>query len=277
MGVKLLAVGARRRVALASPLARSADYLESRRGPDGGVAEPGGRADAGPDRLDDPGAAGRSAATPDQLARARATSARRPPAEDVDADALVRALALGDERSCSTRLEAERPPGRADRAARQLDGLERARAPRRRAARPAARRPLPPRTPAAERRLALDPRRCSRTRTTRRPSSRRSGRGRARPRRSARRSRSSAASRRRDGGFRLVPGRAARRAVDGLGDPGPSSPPDAKPPARPRSATSRALRRARRQLPLLERYAVTPVWVTAQVLPALAGKPFPLR
>jgi hypothetical protein len=25
------------------------------------------------------------------------------------------------------------------------------------------------------------------------------------------------------------------------------------------------------------RYATTPVWVTAQVLPALAGKPFPLR
>jgi len=25
-----------------------------------------------------------------------------------------------------------------------------------------------------------------------------------------------------------------------------------------------------------KRYAVTPVWVTAQVLPALAGKPFPL-
>ena len=36
----------RQRVALATPVAQSADYLESRRGIDGGVSEPGGRADA---------------------------------------------------------------------------------------------------------------------------------------------------------------------------------------------------------------------------------------
>jgi hypothetical protein len=38
-----------------------------------------------------------------------------------------------------------------------------------------------------------------------------------------------------------------------------------------------SLRRADGSFRYSKRYATTPVWVTAQVLPALAHKPFPLR
>ena len=81
--------------------------------------------------------------------------------------------------------------------------------------------------------------------------------------------------RNRDGGFELSPGRgsdaqstawavqafvAARRAV-------------------PRGAIAylRRLRRPDGSFRYSRRYVTTPVWVTAQVLPALARKPFPLR
>jgi uncharacterized protein YfaS (alpha-2-macroglobulin family) len=79
----------------------------------------------------------------------------------------------------------------------------------------------------------------------------------------------------RDGGFGLVRGRA----------------PDAQSTAwaiqaflaagvKPGAPAWRALARLRRpdgSYRYSARYATTPVWVTAQVLPALAGKPFPLR
>ena len=76
-----------------------------------------------------------------------------------------------------------------------------------------------------------------------------------------------------DGGFALVRGREsdaqstawAIQAFVAAGAPVPEG----------AFAYLRELRRSRWQLPLLARYAVTPVWVTAQVLPALLKKPFP--
>jgi len=78
-----------------------------------------------------------------------------------------------------------------------------------------------------------------------------------------------------DGGFALVPGRSsdaqstawAIQAFLATGkEPGPRA---------FRYLTS--LRRADGSYRYSKRYAVTPVWVTSQVLPALARKPFPLR
>jgi prenyltransferase beta subunit len=82
-------------------------------------------------------------------------------------------------------------------------------------------------------------------------------------------------SQNRDGGFSLVPGRAsdaqstawALQAFAGA---------HAKPPKGARAFLLR-MRRPDGSFRYSARYAVTPVWVTAQVLPALAGKPFPLR
>jgi prenyltransferase beta subunit len=78
-----------------------------------------------------------------------------------------------------------------------------------------------------------------------------------------------------DGGFRLVPGRepdaqSTAWAIQGLLAAG----------VEPGRAAYRYLARLRRpdgSYRYSKRYAVTPVWVTAQVIPALARKPFPLR
>lgn len=78
-----------------------------------------------------------------------------------------------------------------------------------------------------------------------------------------------------DGGFELTPGRGSDAqstawAIQALRATGQRVPPSAY----------RYLARLRRpdgSYRYTARYAVTPVWVTAQVLPALAGKPFPLR
>jgi hypothetical protein len=78
-----------------------------------------------------------------------------------------------------------------------------------------------------------------------------------------------------DGGFALTPGRAADAqstawaiqafvAAD-------------KEPGRRAFRYLAGLRRADGSYRYSKRYAVTPVWVTSQVLPALAHKPFPLR
>ena len=78
-----------------------------------------------------------------------------------------------------------------------------------------------------------------------------------------------------DGGFALVAGPRLRRAVDRVGDPGVPRRRQA-----PGQAAFRYLARLRRpdgSYRYSTRYAVTPVWVTSQVLPALARKPFPLR
>ena len=79
----------------------------------------------------------------------------------------------------------------------------------------------------------------------------------------------------RDGGFALSPGRASDAqstawAIQALLAAG----------RRPGTAAYRFLARMRRadgSYRYSAAYATTPVWVTAQVLPALAGKPFPLR
>ena len=132
------------------------------------------------------------------------------------------------------------------------------------------------RAPAEERRLVVDPRGAPDSNDTAAaiqalraagvaPDRARSGAG----------SRYLRRAQRRDGGFALAPGRAAGRAVDGVGDPGVR---------RGRQGTGRAafrylaqLRRADGSYRYSKRYAATPVWVTSQVLPALARKPFPLR
>jgi energy-coupling factor transport system substrate-specific component len=48
-------------------------------------------------------------------------------------------------------------------------------------------------------------------------------------------------------------------------------------PGRPAYAYLAHLRRPDGSYRYSARYATTPVWVTSQVLPALAGRPFPLR
>ena len=79
----------------------------------------------------------------------------------------------------------------------------------------------------------------------------------------------------RDGGFELVEGRGSDAqstawAIQALLAAGEKPPPAA-------FAYLARLRRADGSYRYSARYAVTPVWVTAQVLPALARRPFPLR
>jgi hypothetical protein len=77
------------------------------------------------------------------------------------------------------------------------------------------------------------------------------------------------------GGFRLVAGRApdaqsTALVVQAFVAAG------ARPPARAFTFLA-SLRRPDGSYRYSKRYSVTPVWVTSQVLPALARKPFPLR
>jgi squalene-hopene cyclase-like protein/prenyltransferase/squalene oxidase-like repeat protein len=78
-----------------------------------------------------------------------------------------------------------------------------------------------------------------------------------------------------DGGFALVPKRASDAqstawAIQAFIAAG-------KGPGRRAYHYLAHLRRADGSYRYSSRYAITPVWVTAQVLPALAGRPFPLR
>jgi len=78
-----------------------------------------------------------------------------------------------------------------------------------------------------------------------------------------------------DGGFALTPGRASDAqstawAIQAFLAAG-------KEPGRKTFRFLASLRRADGSYRYSKRYAVTPVWVTSQVLPALARKPFPLR
>jgi hypothetical protein len=268
VGVKLVAAALVGVVLAASPLARSADYLESRRGPDGGVAEPGGQPDATLTAWTILAlrAAGRD---PGQAAR---NYVRGADPGDVTQTAL-RALALGDERLLD-RLEAERrPDGRigplvnstawsvlALRAAGRPAGSATVRyllaRQRKSGGWPWHPRGAPDSNDTAVVLQAL----------------RSAGvRGRV-LQRGARYLRSLQA---RDGGFRLVPGRepdtqSTAWAIQGLLAAG------AKPGPKAYRYFS-AMRRADGSYRYSKRYAVTPVWVTSQVLPALAGKTFPLR
>lgn len=79
----------------------------------------------------------------------------------------------------------------------------------------------------------------------------------------------------RDGGFELNEGRASDAqstawAIQGLLAAG-------RAPGLPAYAYLARLRRADGSYRYSTRYATTPLWVTSQVLPALARKPFPLR
>jgi hypothetical protein len=79
----------------------------------------------------------------------------------------------------------------------------------------------------------------------------------------------------RDGGFALAPGRGSDAqstawSIQAFLAAG-------KTPGRPAYAYLARLRRADGSYRYSAKYAVTPVWVTAQVLPALVGRPFPLR
>ena len=81
--------------------------------------------------------------------------------------------------------------------------------------------------------------------------------------------------RNRDGGFELTHGRGSDAqstawAVQAFVAAG-------KPPPRGALTYLRGLQRADGSFRYSRQYATTPVWVTAQVLPALARKPFPLR
>jgi hypothetical protein len=267
VGVRLLAVAAAA-VALATPLGQSADYLESRRGADGGVSEPGGRADAALTSWTilalravgrDPGRESR------EYVRSSAPA-------DVTQTAL-RALALGDEQLLA-RLEAERRPdgrigplvnstawsvlalrgeGRPAGAA-TLRFLLRQQ--RRNGGWPWNPRGAPDSNDTAVVVQAL-----------------RAAGVRGRPlARGARFLRSLQAK---DGGFQLVRGRepdaqSTAWAIQGLLAAGVK-------PGRAAYRYLAGLRRADGSYRYSKRYAVTPVWVTAQVVPALAGKTFPLR
>jgi hypothetical protein len=253
-------------LALTTPIAQSAEYLESRRGSDGGVSEPGGRADASLTAWTilalravgrDPGRAARE-------------YVRTAPPEDVTQTAL-RALALGDEELLN-RLEAARQPdGRigplvnstawsvlALRAAGRSAGAATVRYLLRQQ-RETGGWSWHPRGAADSNDTAvvIQALRAAGVR----------GRPLTRGARFLRRLQAS------DGGFRLVSGRAPDAqstawAIQGLLAARIS----------PGKAAYRYLARLRKtdgSYRYSKRYAVTPVWVTAQVLPALAGKPFP--
>ena len=255
-------------LALATPITQSADYLESRRGPDGGVSEPGGRADAALTAWTilalrsigrDPGRASR------EYVRTAAP-------EDMTQTAL-RALALGDEQLLNRLDAARQPDGRigplVNSTAWSVLAL-------RAAGRPAGRATVRyllrrqrktggwswhPRGPpdSNDTAVAIQALRAAGVR----------GRPLSRGARFLRRLQAPS------GGFRLVPGRepdaqSTAWAIQGLLAAG----------LRPGPAAYRYLARLRRpdgSYRYSKRYAVTPVWVTAQVVPALAGKPFPLR
>jgi Prenyltransferase and squalene oxidase repeat len=255
-------------VALTTPLSQSADFLESRRGSDGGVSEPGGRADASLTAWTilalravgrDPGRASRE-------------YVRTAPQQDVTQTAL-RALALGDE-GLLDRLEAERrPDGRigplVNSTAWSVLALKAAGRP----GGPATVRylltrqranggwPWHPRGAADSNDTAVVIQALRAVGIRGRPITR-----------GVRFLRRLQAA---DGGFRLVPGRepdaqSTAWAIQGLLAAGVE-------PGRAAYRYLARLRRADGSYRYSKRYAVTPVWVTAQVVPALARKPFPLR
>jgi hypothetical protein len=80
--------------------------------------------------------------------------------------------------------------------------------------------------------------------------------------------------RNRDGGFELSPGRGSDAQSTAWAVQAFIA--ARRPPPRGALSYLRSLRRRDGSFRYSKRYATTPVWVTAQVLPALAGRPFPL-
>jgi hypothetical protein len=255
-------------LALVTPLGQTADYLEARRGADGGVSEPGGRPDAALTAwtilaLE---AAGRD---PGREAREYVVAAAP---GDVTQTAL-RALATRDGRLLDRLEAARRPDGRigplvnstawsvlALRSAGRPTGAKTVRYLLSRQGKsggwPWHPRGAPDSNDTAVVMQAL-----------------RASGIRGRPlTRGARFLRTLQAK---DGGFRLVPGRepdaqSTAWAIQGFLAAGVD-------PGRAAFRYLASLRRADGSYRYSKRYGVTPVWVTAQVVPALARKPFPLR
>ena len=255
-------------VVLATPVGRSVDYLESRRGPDGGVSEPGGRPDAALTAW----TILALRAVDHDAGRAAREYVRAAAPGDVTQTAL-RALALGDERLLEQLEAARRPDGRigplvsstawsvlALRGAGRPAGVKTVRYLLARQ-RPSGGWSWHPRgaPDSNDTAVVLQALRAEGVR----------GRPLARGVRYLRRLQA------RNGGFRLVPGRepdaqSTAWAIQGLLAAGVQ-------PGRPAFRYLASLRRSDGSYRYSKRYAVTPVWVTAQVLPALAGRPFPLR
>jgi Prenyltransferase and squalene oxidase repeat len=254
-------------VALATPVGRSADYLESRRAPDGGVSEPGSRADAALTAWTilalraagrEPGSASRDyvrTAAPGDVTQTalralalnatelldRLDASRRP-------DGRIGPLVNSTAWSVLALRGAGRPAGA--KTIRYLLGHQ-----RKNGGWPWHPRGSPDSNDTAVVIQAL----------------RAAGVG-GRP--LARGARYLRGLQARDGGFRLVPGRepdaqSTAWAIQGLLAAGVK-------PGRAAYRYLASLRQPDGSYRYSKRYAVTPVWVTAQVLPALAGKPFPL-
>ena len=264
MGLKLAAMASS---ALALAAATPADYVASRQQTDGGFAEPGARSDA--------------ALTAWAVLGLKA--AGRPPDGTV---VYLRDAPVADTTDLALRVMALRAVGESPEPF--LTRLRRQRRSNGRIGslvnstiwgvlalpRGAASRPLSARTPAAIRRLVVGPERRaglqrhgsghSGTPLERRPGP--SDPARALVHSQPHRKERWCSTRRRS---------RAGRPVDGLGDPGL--------PRRRRQASCRclpllaSLRRPDGSHRYSRRYAVTPAIVTAQVLPALSRKPFPLR
>ena len=206
---------------------------------------------------------------PGSLAYLQAQEPTLQTANDIALVALARAGARRAAGRAARASACEGASERPDRRDAQLDVLGRARA------RPLDRRRRRASSWRSRRRAAASRGTCtaSPTRTTRRRRSRRCASRACTARRSRARCASCARSRTRDGGFELTHGRGSDAqstawAIQGLVAAG-------RTPPRSAFAYLARLKRADGSYRYSARYAATPVWVTAQVLAALAKKPFP--
>ncbi len=164
--------------------------------------------------------------------------------------------------------------GRRDRPRDQLDDLGDPGAAAGTGARPEAGGALPAPPPGPVGRLVVEPRRAARLERHRRRGRGPPLRGSRRARRFAARSPISRRLRNRDGGFELTPGRGSDAQSTAWAIQAFAAG-HRKPPAGSLAYLKR-LRRKDGSFRYSTRYATTPVWVTAQVLPALSRRPFPL-